>query len=596
MDFKKIIFSFLLIVFLWSCREQNFYKDYLSYEKQMNAIKVHEMSRLDSLLHLSSVTAPQKAAIFIRKGQLLSLKENEKAAIKQYQKASKILKKHNQTRLLSKVYWYLGTAYSFQGKKVKATDNLLEALRLNKKYNDPKLEANIYNALSHVYYQYQDFDQSIGYLQKAIDILQKQKDSIELSTSYNNIAVIYKNMGEYQKAIDYNLISLDYNTQLKDTFAIAKSYNNLGLINEETGNFDLAQSYYEKAIFLNDKIESSNTSPIQNLGNLYYRQKQIDKAKKYYLKALKINKKTGKINKQKKLYNALLELSISNNQLNEALKWQKHRDSIEILINNLNNKERLNLIEDQYQLATKENELEKLKALNKKNRIIFSIVGLVFLMSALWLIQRIRNKKLQTEKNNIELQQRILRSQMNPHFVFNVLSAIQNSLLDNEPIKSAGFLSKFAKLVRQNFDFIHHSEINLTDELDSLENYLQTQQLRFKNKFDYQIDIDKNIHPETEKIPPLLLQPFVENAIEHGFKNLKQGGKINIHIYKNFDKTCYEITDNGSGFDPEKKKNRLHAIDIFLKRLKLRDKQEEKDFKIISDKKGTTIKFCLKND
>jgi len=592
---KRRLF-FLLLIFVFSrCEKQNFYHDYLHFEQEANNIKVHQMHRLDSLLQLSGLSQAQKAAVLMRKGQLLSLKEEDNEAVKQFLSASKVFKNHRQSQLLSKVYWHLGTSYSFQGKKVKATDYLLEALRLNEKYKDPKLEANIYNALSHVYYQYQDYDKSIGYLQKAIDILKKQKDSVELSTSYNNIAVIYKNMGEYDKAKDYNLISLEYNIKLKDTFAIAKSYNNLGLINEELGNFIEANDYYKKAIYLNDKIGSANTSSIQNLGNLFAKQKKYEEAENQYLTALNINNKTGNLPKQKKIYDALLELSISTNQLNKALKWQQKRDSIELALHNIENQERLTWIEDQYKLKTKEKELENLKSINKRNYVILSIFLLLILLFALFWMQKNKNKSLQTEKKNIELQQKILRAQMNPHFIFNVLSAIQHSLLENQPVKSAKYLSKFAKLIRQNFDFIQQKNISLSEEIDSLKNYLNTQQFRFNDKFDYDF-IVSGVQVENEKIPPLLLQPFVENSIEHGFKNFKKQGKIIIKIQKINDRLCFEISDNGQGFDYTAKKTKLHALDIFLNRLKIRGKNEEESFKVISNQNGTIIKFCLKND
>ena len=211
-------------------------------------------------------------------------------------------------------------------------------------------------------------------------------------------------------------------------------------------------------------------------------------------------------------------------------------------------------------------------------------------------IQFYKNKTLKDEKEKLKLEQKVLRSQMNPHFIFNALSAIQNSLLDNEPLKSAGYLSRFAKLIRQNFDFINEKTILLADEIDALRNYMETQQLRYKDKFNYEINIHADIDINKVEIPPLLLQPFVENAIEHGFKNKTDKGLIQITFSKKEDAICYKIVDNGKGFDVNHKTEKIHAIDIFKKRLKLRENDEIKTFKISSSDKGTIIKFCLKND
>jgi len=185
---------------------------------------------------------------------------------------------------------------------------------------------------------------------------------------------------------------------------------------------------------------------------------------------------------------------------------------------------------------------------------------------------------------------------MNPHFIFNALSAIQNSLMDNEPIKSAGYLSRFAKLIRQNFDFINQKSILLKDEIDALQNYMDTQKLRYQDKFDYEINVFADVDINQVEIPPLLIQPFIENSIEHGFKNKKDKGKITINISKKDMNICYEIIDNGKGYKTLKKDGKIHSIDIVKKRLKLIGNNDEKSIKMETSDKGTNIKFCLKND
>ena len=117
--------------------------------------------------------------------------------------------------------------------------------------------------------------------------------------------------------------------------------------------------------------------------------------------------------------------------------------------------------------------------------------------------------------------------------------------------------------------------------------------MRFEQKFDYIINLDPNIDIYKNKIPPLLLQPFVENSIEHGFKNKKEKGKITIDISEMENYIQYQITDNGKRFDTKKIDNKEHAIKIFKKRLKLIGNKDEKTFTIESNDKGTTIKFRL---
>ena len=165
-------------------------------------------------------------------------------------------------------------------------------------------------------------------------------------------------------------------------------------------------------------------------------------------------------------------------------------------------------------------------------------------------------------------------------------------------LKSSTSLSKFAKLIRQNFEFTSKELIGLDEDLDALKNYIETQQMRFEDKFDYQINIGKNIDLSFIKIPPLLLQPFVENSIEHGLKSKKEKGNLIINILEKRGVFDFEIIDDGVGYKKiEKVNDREHATDIFLNRLKLRGMNEEKTFLIspsLENGKGTKITFTLK--
>ena len=108
-------------------------------------------------------------------------------------------------------------------------------------------------------------------------------------------------------------------------------------------------------------------------------------------------------------------------------------------------------------------------------------------------IQKNKNGKLKLKQDKLILEQKVLQSQMNPHFIFNALTSIQKTIFDNDPVKSASYISKFATLIRQNFEFVDKKEIFLSEDLDALKNYIETQQLRFDDKFNYSITIDETI-------------------------------------------------------------------------------------------------------
>ncbi|MCF6350789.1 MAG: tetratricopeptide repeat protein [Flavobacteriaceae bacterium] len=476
----------------------------------------------------------------------------------------------------------------------KATNQTLEALDIAKKNNYFNLVSAANSALSFIYYTNKDYRKAFKYLLNTVELQKQQHDSISLSVTYNNIAILHKNTANFKKALQYSQKSLDISLSRKDNIGIGKSYSNIGRINELIGNYKNALAYYKKAIVHNTKSKISNSIPYSNLAHIYTYLKDYKSSEKNYIKALKIAINNSNQYKINLIYKDLLKIAMQQRDFKKALKYQAKSDSVFNITVLHKNKEKIKMLENQHKYFKNKNELLQVKKNNNKNKIIFGVSLSFLLLLGLFWFQNTKRKIVENEKEKLILEQSVLRSQMNPHFIFNTLSAIQNSLLDNEPIKSATYLSRFAKLIRQNFDFISQDRILLLDEIDALKNYMDTQKLRFNDKFDYEINIFAGVAINTVEIPPLLIQPFVENAIEHGLKNKKEKGKITISISKGNNSICYEIKDNGVGYSEKNKEDKVHSIDVFKKRLKLLDRKDEKSFTINSSNKGTVIKFCLK--
>lgn len=182
--------------------------------------------------------------------------------------------------------------------------------------------------------------------------------------------------------------------------------------------------------------------------------------------------------------------------------------------------------------------------------LFLAIVVLGILMVLLVQKQnRKKNKLLEEQKQKALLSElQALRSQMNPHFIFNTLNSIQNFITQNESQDAALYLSKFAKLMRATLANTKRQRIQLKDEIETLKLYLELEQLRLNNKFDYEIMVDENIDTQYEQIPSMLVQPYVENAIWHGISNKEGKGTIRIHflLEENNLLKC-TIEDNGIG-------------------------------------------------
>ncbi len=161
--------------------------------------------------------------------------------------------------------------------------------------------------------------------------------------------------------------------------------------------------------------------------------------------------------------------------------------------------------------------------------------------------ERAREKQVIASKLN-EMEQMALRSQMNPHFIFNCLNSIQDYVINSDVKGANKFITDFSRLVRSTLDNSSKRTISIDDEIKYLTNYLTIEQYRFENKFTYNIYIDERINLYDNHIPPMLLQPYIENAIRHGINNKKDGiGLIQINILKQGNSLICEIIDNGVG-------------------------------------------------
>jgi two-component sensor histidine kinase len=179
---------------------------------------------------------------------------------------------------------------------------------------------------------------------------------------------------------------------------------------------------------------------------------------------------------------------------------------------------------------------------------------LVFLSAGMvvFVLLRLRIQALKKEKNNVELEQKLLRSQMNPHFIFNSLTSIQNFMLNEEVGKANHYLVKFSKLLRLILSHSRTNFISLSQEIETLEHYLTIQKIRYNQSFDYSLEVSESLDPEKVLIPPMLTQPFVENAIEHGFKLAEHPGRLYIQYAPKGQNIQIVIEDNGIGIERSK--------------------------------------------
>jgi len=212
-----------------------------------------------------------------------------------------------------------------------------------------------------------------------------------------------------------------------------------------------------------------------------------------------------------------------------------------------------------------------------------------------------RQKQLSLKQKAQEVEQRLLRLQMNPHFIFNAMTAIQDFMLQKNATQAGIYLAQFSKLIRQILENSREEYISLSQEINTLENYLSLQNIRQEHPFTFEVKLDEGIDPDEIAVPPMFAQPFIENAIEHGFSHLKGEGNIQIHFTLQNEHILLQITDNGIGIQEATKmkqaatSHRSLATQITKERIETLQRSLKKSisFTIQPLEQGTKVVFQL---
>lgn len=223
--------------------------------------------------------------------------------------------------------------------------------------------------------------------------------------------------------------------------------------------------------------------------------------------------------------------------------------------------------------------------------MLFIMAGVIFLFNTFnarknQLLKEQLEQKLRAQKKLHRSELKVLQNQLNPHFVHNSLNAIQYFVQRNEVEVSEKYLSQFSKLMRQFFDYSRRKKVTLLEEKDFLENYLSMEQLRFEEKLCFKIVADEALDLESIEIPAMLLQPMVENAINHGIFHSKHDGILDI-CFKEVPETMdleIQIVDNGVGINTSRARkvqahdtHTSHSGQVLEERLEVLNDTEEWD-------------------
>lgn len=382
----------------------------------------------------------------------------------------------------------------------------------------------------------------LGNLDSARELLEKSKTIFEFSENNNSNAEIQATYGalhkleeKYNASIQsYNLALILYESTGNKT-KIANVYEKIGEVFKQTKKYTKALNYLERSIEIRNQInlKSQVYSTYRSISDIY--------------------KELGNPTKSLEYLNLYINYIDSNSTAQAAAK-------IVELNERYRSEQREKLImaqKDSLQMESQEKKLTAAKLENsqlRNNFYTYILIGLIVtaIFTAFMLRNRWKREHIEQQQRESELAQSLLRTQMNPHFVFNAMSVIQSYIYDNDTVNSSKFLVNFSRLMRLILENSPKQFISIEVEVDILEKYLQVQSMRFHDRFVYEIIVDPILHEEKALIPPMITQPFIENAIEHGQLHTLEHGFIEVVFHKKGGMLEVIITDNGIGIENSK--------------------------------------------
>ena len=433
---------------------------------------------------------------------------------------------------------------------ISAADRYLELYEGSSNYKDMLYAHNVYERVE---LNLGNLDKALVHNEKVQEYAIKARDTFNSAITNYFRAKYYFYGNEKEKAFKLldSLVIVsenmpdDLNRQLFLEYAILDYYND---------NIPEAVNKYKRALTyaIRDSLnENHNTnvgwlySNIADgelaLGNYEEAEKSLDEGAKYVNKSF-----------DKELISAFGQNRLILNSKSGAPIEALIKDFDELVLNQTNAyEERMNeelfaltTANEQQRILESEKQQAEIDSLKSQSRL-YIFLGIFLLLLAIGYFLYLRRKQ-KFERQGFYMQQRLLRSQMSPHFTFNALYAIQNKVKD-DPKEASNYLLKFSRLLRVILENSTHNYVQLETELQSLKSYLDLQLLRFPGLFKYNLNLQGMEEDEFIFIPPMLMQPFVENSIIHGFSNIDYEGQLDINLRLENNYIECTIEDNGRG-------------------------------------------------
>lgn len=477
-------------------------------------------------------------------------------ALSYFEKA-RISAEKSQLTLLTQVYANIGGLYQTFKKNDEALLAYYQADSVMKAINYFSGASGTYNNVATLYAAKNELDSAKKYFELGI-LFTEQMGSRYLGRTYLNYSGFLSKNNQDSLALVYAEKAIAEIENVKDNEALAEAIQVKAAALAKLRKYDDAVSLFQESLFVKDSINQLlKEEEIAELLVKYETDKKENEIAK-----LSSDKKIQQLQLEKQralIAGNLLEAKqkqqeidlLNQQQQIQDLKLSQQREALALKELESQTKDRQLKITEQEKLL-KESEVSQQKF--SKNLILAGSIILLAFGTLGFNLYRI-NTKRNNEKEKFQLQNQLsemrleaLRSQMNPHFIFNALNSINRYIIRSDKETASEYLIKFSKLMRLILENSKSSYITLANELEALRLYVEMELLRFDNKFDFNINVAANVMQEKTQIPPMVLQPFIENAIWHGLMNKKEKGTITVNVEsKSASSLHVVIEDNGVG-------------------------------------------------
>jgi tetratricopeptide (TPR) repeat protein len=485
--------------------------------------------------------------------------------------SNEVLRISGKIRLASGVafgYRYKGLVYYLNGDYVQALDYLQQALKAAEGLHNRKFDASMFNNLAIVYMELKQYARALSYYQKYLAASRELGLPEEEAKALLNIGNLYGETDVPDSGLVYCRQSLSLAVKNGYSVVTASALNSLAILYKKKNDYPAAIGTFQKSIDLSRKMGNlfNEATALNGAAEVYVLLKDYPKAARYANEGLAVARQVNALKWEADSWSDLSDIYTHQHEYAKALDAYRNFTLLHDSLMNDEKQQEFTRKDLQYEFDKKSALVkagnDKQQALDAaeiaRQRVVRNAVigGALLLLSAsvISLVLYKRRRDAEVLKKEAVFRARVsdtemkaLRSQMNPHFIFNSLNSISDYISRNDTPKANEYLAKFAGIMRMILEYSEQKEISLADDLKALELYIQLEALRLRNKFSYEISVDEGIDRENTRVPPLMLQPFVENSIWHGLARKEGEGKLSIRIYLEGEMVKCSVEDNGIG-------------------------------------------------